>query len=237
MFFCYGHHIPVDDAIRRKKLHVVQVHAPNGTTSDVALRDEKSLHSYVITYDQPGTYVLTAETTPGYFTMWKDLKGRKRHLIGPMSALGDKAQEIFSSLRSSQWTKTYVVCEEPSAEFPAFIGLPLELVPVKDVSKLKKGESLELQVYMDGKPYTGKGFWDATYNGFSTCAEDMYVPRREVADGVIRLPVDVTGRWFVRFYTKTPAPQGTKEFLQEKKTTTLVFEVPNERKRPKIDSH
>ncbi len=238
LFFCYGHHIPVDDAIRREKLHSVQVFAPNGTVGDVALRDEKSLHSYVITYDAPGTYVLTAETTPGYFTMWQDKKGRKRHTIGPMSRIADQASEIMSSLRSSQWTKTYVACEAPSEIFPAFVGMPLELVPGQDVSLVKKGDTLEMQVYMDGKPYTGPGFWDATYNGFSTQAEDMYVPRSEISGGRISLPVDQTGRWFVRFYTKTPAPEADRsEYLQEKRTATLVFEVPNARKGPEIDSH
>lgn len=238
LFFCYGHHIPVDDAIRRKKLHMVQVHAPNGKVADVALRNEKSLHSYVITYDMPGTYVLTAETTPGHFTMWRDKKGRKRHKIGPMSLVADKASEIMTSLRSSQWTKTYVVCEEPSPEFPAHLGMPLELVPASDVYGLKQGDVLKLQVYMDGRPYTGSGFWDATYNGYSTQAEDMYIQRTETQDGKISFPVDQSGRWFVRFYTKTPAPESARsEFLQEKRTATLVFEVPNQRRKPKVDSH
>lgn len=237
LFFCYGHHIPVDDAVRMKKLNHVTVIKPDSRSYDIKLRDEKSLHSYVIDYDMPGTFVLTAATNPGYFTTWMDKKDRKRHSIKPMSSVADRASKIVSSLRSSQWTKTYVVCENPSAEFPAVVGLPLELVPAKDVSMLKKGEVLEMQVYANGKPYHGDGYWDATYNGFSTQAEDMYIQRQEITDGKIKLPIDVAGRWFVRFYTKKAPTKASPDFKREKNTTTLVFEVPNARKRPKLDSH
>ena len=237
LFFCYGHHIPVDDAVRRKKLSYVKVIDPTGKFSSIELRNEKSLHSYLVDYSMAGTYTLVAETTPGHFTMWTDKKGRKRHAIKPMSAVADKAQSIESSLRSSQWTKTYVVCESPSEDFPAHIGLPLELVPEKDLYSVKKGDVLKLQVYQNGKPYAGTGYWDATYNGFSTQAEDMYHVRKEIKDGRIEMPVDVTGRWFVRFFTKVPAKDGNKNYMHEKQTTTLVFEIPNERIRPKTDSH
>ncbi len=236
LFFCYGHHIPVDDAVRRKKLEYVRVTAPDGTAEDIPLRDEKSLHSYVVEYEKPGTYALSAATTPGSFTMWKDKKGRRRHSIKPMSAVKDKASEILSSLRSSQWTKTYVVCGEPSQKFPAVIGMPLELVPARDVSGLKQGETLDFQVYRNGEPYTGEGFFDATYNGFSTEAEDNYIPKTAVKGGKFSLPLDVTGRWFVRFYTKTDPPaEWRDDCLKEKRTATLVFEIPNARKRPKAD--
>ncbi|MGE4555431.1 MAG: DUF4198 domain-containing protein [Desulfovibrionaceae bacterium] len=238
LFFCYGHHIPVDDAIRRQKLSYVHVIDPDGDVQNMELRDEKSLHSYVVDYEKPGVYVLTAETTPGYFTMWFDKKGRKRHSIKPMSAVADQASKIEMSLRSSQWTKTYVRCGKTDKPFPAAVGLPLELVSNQDVTQLKTGDVLQVQVYMDGQPYTGDGAWDATYNGFSTQAEDMYLPRSEIKKGAFKIPLDVPGRWFVRFYLKADAPEKLKgQCLQEKRTTTLVFEIPNERKRPKAEGH
>lgn len=237
-FFCYGHHIPVDDAIRRKKLHTVKVHAPDGTQYNVQLRNEKSLHSYLVEYNQAGTYAITAETTPGFFTKWIDKKGRTRHAIKPMSAVADKASQIVSSTRSSQWAKTYVECKNPSPKFPAFLGLPLELVPDRNPALLKKGESVQFTVFLNGKPYTGDGFWDATYNGYSTQAEDYYFQRSHIKNGRFNFPIEHTGRWFVRFFLKIPAPQGEQgKYFHKKLTTTLVFEIPNERRKAKIDSH
>lgn len=238
LFFCYGHHFPVDDAIQRSKLAYVRVIAPDRSSTDLELRDERSLHSYLVQYDQPGTYILTAETTPGYFAMYVDKKGRERHSLKPLSAFADEAREIRSSMRSSQWAKTYVISDKASEPAPGPVGLPLELVPAANPAGLKEGGSLSFQVYADNKPFSGEGMWDATYSGFSTEAEDMYIPQSKTTDGTFTVPVDHAGRWFVRFSSKTPAPEAKKtEYLTEKITATFVFEVRNERRRPQIDSH
>nr|WP_320115474.1 DUF4198 domain-containing protein [uncultured Desulfuromonas sp.] len=238
LFFCYGHHFPVDEAVRRNKLAYVKVIDPLQQVLEVALRDEHSLHSYVVQYDKPGTYVLTAQTSPGYFAMYRDKKGRKRHSLKPLDTFIDDAKSVQSSMRSSQWAKSYVVCDAPSQPFPAEVGLPLELVPDKDPTLLKQGDQLVVQVYRNGNPYQGEGFWDATYAGFSTEAEDLYVPRTAVSTGRFVVPIDANGRWFVRFFIKTEAPpQQRHRYLTDKQTSTLTFLVRNERKRPKNEQH
>ncbi len=239
LFFCFGHHFPVDDGVRSKKLHNIRVMKPDGTSREIAIKDERTLHSYEVKYEIPGTYVLTAETNPGFFAMYIDKKGRKRHSLKPKHTWIDNAAEIESSMRSSQWTKTYVTCEKPSEKFPAVIGLPLELVPVnEDFSALRQGETIELQVYADGKPYSGEGMWDATYGGFSSEAEDMFLPETEIKEGRIVIPLKHSGRWFVRFFTKTEAaPENRDDSLQEKRTTTLSFMVRNDRKNPKPEEN
>lgn len=238
LFFCYGHHFPVDDAIRRKKLSYVRVIAPDQSSTEIALRNDRSLHSYLVEYNQTGTYTLTAETNPGFFAMYIDKKGRKRHSLKPISAFAGNASKIISSMKSHQWAKTYVFCDKPSDIFPARVNLPMELVPATDVSKIKPGDKLEFLVYNEGSLFDSKGYWDATYSGFSTEAEDMYIQRTPCEDGKFTVPVDVAGRWFVRFFSKTPAPEADKDaYLTEKRTTTIVFEVRNTRKRPKIESH
>ncbi len=238
LFFCYGHHMPVDDGVRAKKLKFVKVHAPTGDTRSIKIRDETCLHSYMVAYDTPGTYVLTAETNPGYYTMYIDKNGRKRGTIKPKSQIVDKAKEITKSLYSKQYTKTYVVCEEPSAQFPANIGMPLELVPTKDITQLKAGDDLELEVYFNGTLYEGEGFWDATYMGFSTEAEDNFHQRQSVTGSTLTIPIPNAGRWFVRYFVKLPAPEADKDkYTHMKHTSTLVFQIPNERKTPKADGH
>ena len=238
LFFCYGHHMPVDDGVRAKKLKFVKVHAPTGDIRSIKTRDETCLHSYMVAYDTPGTYVLTAETNPGYYTMYIDKKGRKRGTIKPKSQIVDKAKEITKSLYSKQYTKTYVVCEEPSAQFPASIGMPLELVPTKDITQLKAGDDLELEVYFNGALYEGEGFWDATYMGFSTEAEDNFHQRRSVTGSTLTIPIPNAGRWFVRYFVKLPAPEADKDkYTHMKHTSTLVFQIPNERKTPKAEGH
>ncbi len=234
LFFCFGHHVPVADAVRREKLAFVRVIDPAGKVNEIALRDEKSLHSYVVHYKESGTYTLVAETVPGYYTIYIDSKGREHHSLKPLYALGDKATKIVTSLRSSQWTKSYVACDRPSVPFSGEVGLPLELIPQQNIFSLQEGDSVVFMVKNEGEPYQGQGFWDATYMGFSTESEDMYFPRTAVSGGQFSLPIEHPGRWFVRFFTKTKAPENKHEaYLEEKRTTTLVFEVRNSRRRPR----
>jgi uncharacterized GH25 family protein len=238
LFFMFGHHFPIDDAVRRKKLVAVKVIAPDGSEQEISLRHEKSLHSYLVKYDQPGTYTLTAETKPGYFAMYTDKKGRKRHSLRPMEAFVDNAQSIETSMRSSQWAKTYIVCDKPSLEFPANIGLSMEIIPETDPTQLKPGDTISFTIMNHGQPYEGEGVFDATYGGFSTEAQDMFVPRTTVTDGKFSIKVDHSGRWFVRFFTKNDAPKDMKEqYLTEKRTATLTFLVRNERIRPENKEH
>lgn len=231
LYFCYGHRVPVDDGVRAKKLKYIHVQQPDGETRDVSIRNETGLHSYMVDYDIPGTYVLSAVTTPGYYTIYVDKKGRERHAIKPKSAVIDKAREIKLSLYSRQYTKTYVVCDKPSVTFPARIGLSLELAPTKDISTLKAGDVLELKVFFNGKPYTGEGTWSATYNGYSTAIEDNAYPKTKVTGDTLRIPIPFAGRWFVRYSFNTDAPkQDRAQCNQIKSTASLVFEIPNERK-------
>ena len=238
LFFCYGHRIPVDDGVRAKKLKSVQVHQPGGEVQQMAIRNETSLHAYMVQYEKPGTHVLSAETNPGYYTVYLDKKGRERHTIKSKSAIAHQAQEVKKSLYSKQFSKTYVVCKEPSASFPARIGHKLELVPSQDITKLKSGDTLELKVYFKGQPYQGKGTWDGTYNGFSTESEDFYYSKTQVSGPVIKVFIPRPGRWFLRYFIKIEATGAEKErYSQEKNTATLVFQVANPRKRPKSSGH
>ena len=232
LFFCYGHNVPVSDGLRAKKIKSIRIYPPAGDVREVAVRDETSLHSYPVAYDMKGTYVLTAQTTPGYYTVYVDHKGREHHVIKPQSKIKDKAKEIKLSLYSRQFTKSYVTCDTASTPFPANVGLPLELVPEEDLTHLKVGDELIFKVYFNGKPFTGSGKWDATYSGFSTLAEDPYYPGKEIEGDTIRMFVPNPGRWFVRYSAKFDAPPEQQgECHQLKYTATLVFEIPNQRMR------
>jgi len=238
LFFCYGHHFPVDDGVRGNKLHAIRVFTPTGQTIDFTPSKETGLQSKMVSYDKPGVYVLTGETNPGFYTKWVDDKGRDRSTIKPMSAVQDKASKILKALYSKQFAKTYVRCGDPSGVFAPQVGLGLELAPAQDPTNLKPGDTLQLSVYADGKPVTGGGHWDATYDGFSTESEDLYLTGGDVSGGRFELVLDYPGRWFIRYYVKTDAPADKRhEYLQSKRTATLVVLVPNERKRPHPGGH
>jgi len=233
LFFCYGHHFPVDDGVRSKKLATIKVHDPEGTVFEFSPRVDTCLQSQMVEYEKPGVYVLSAETNPGFYTKWIDKKGRNRSTLKPMSAVKDEASKIEKSLYSKQYAKTYVRCGATDGKYQAFVGLPLELVPMQDPTTLKPGDTLTLRIYSNGNPYKGAGQWDATYGGYSTEAEDLALSRKEVVGDTIDVQLDQPGRWFIRYFIKTAATSDKKgEYLQLKQTATLVVLVPNERKQP-----
>jgi len=238
LFFAYGHHFPVDDGVREKKLASIKVYTPSGVDIAIAPRKETCLQSFMVEYEISGTYVLTAVTNPGHYTKWVDKKGRDRSSIKPMSAIKSEASKVLKSLYSKQYAKSYVRCGGPDGQYIGRVGLPLELVPMQDPTTLKQGDTLMLKVFRDGVRFTGVGSWDATYGGYSTESEDMYHPRAEVHGDTIKVHLDQPGRWFIRYFIKTDAaPDKKDEYLQLKQTATLVVLVPNERKQPLPKHH
>ncbi|WP_320045410.1 DUF4198 domain-containing protein [uncultured Desulfobacter sp.] len=237
-FFCYGHFTPVADGIRGKKLNKVQVIAPNGQAQTVEIMDGKGLHSHMVEYNAPGIWGLTTETTPGYYTYYKDKNGKERHAIKSIDQIKNRLGQVIRSYYSKQYAKTYVRCDTPTEPFPANLGLPLELVPTQNLFDLKPGSTLALDVYLDGKPYTGKGTWDATYMGFSTQAEDNFYPHTQVEGSRVSIPLPNPGRWFIRYFIKVDAPEQDKDkYLQMKLTASLTLQIDNKRKTPEPQSH
>lgn len=237
-FFCYGHFVPVADGIRGKKLNKVQVIAPSGQAQTVEIMDGKGLHSHMVEYNVPGIWGLTAETTPGYYTVFKDKNGKERHAIKSIDQIKNRLGRVVKSYYAKQYAKTYVKCQTPTGPFPANLGMPLELVPVQNLFELKPGNTLDLEVYLDGKPYEGNGTWDATYMGFSTQAEDNFYPHTQVEGSKVSIPLPNPGRWFIRYFIKTDAPeQDTDKYLQMKLTASLTLQIDNERRIPVSQSH
>ena len=229
MFFGWGHYLPLDDVISGNKLRYIKVFDPMGRSREIAVMEEKSLHSYLIKYDQVGTYCLAAETKPGYYTVYRDKDGKIHHATKPKSALSE-AEDITLSNLTLQSAKAYVVCEEPYDHVPSPVGFLLELLPLQDPTKLKPGDELPLEVFFKGKRFEGKGKWVATYNGYSTAGEDYFHKETEVEGGKFAVPITRPGIWFVRFSFKQEATgEEALRCNHLNYKTTLVFQVSGKR--------
>ncbi|MEA2084231.1 MAG: SUMF1/EgtB/PvdO family nonheme iron enzyme [Thermodesulfobacteriota bacterium] len=225
MFFGWGHYLPLDDAISGDKLRYINIFDPTGSSREIEIREDKSLQSHLVTYDQVGTYCLAAETNPGYYTVYKDKNGKTHHATKPKCELPG-AKDISLSVLTLQSTKAYVVCEEPSDNVPGLVGFQLELTPLHDPNRLKPGDELPLEVFFKGKRFEGKGKWVATYNGYSTAGEDYYYKETEVEGGRFKVPIICQGVWFVRFsFKKEAAGEEAVKCNHLNYKTTLVFQV------------
>ncbi len=232
LYFGWGHHIPLDDGIQGKKLKYIKVLPPDGQVRDLEIREGRGLHSHSIEYDQEGTWMHCAETNPGYYTIYLDKKGKEHHAIKPLSRLKNRAGKILLSVYTTQFTKTYVACKAPSKGPLPRSNQYLELVAADNLFDLKPGDTIDFQVYLDGKPYGGEGSWDASYGGYSTLSEDMFHPKTVSRDGTFSLTLPNAGEWYVRYHIKIPAPEADREkYHQLKLSTSTVFLVPTPPKK------
>lgn len=231
MFFGWGHYLPVDDAISGKKLRYIKVFDPQGKAREIGIKKEKSLHSYLIKYDQVGTYCLAAETNPGYYAIYRDKDGKVHHATKPKSELA-VAKDIILSVLASQSTKAYVICREPSEQTPGPVGLQLELMPLLDLTRVKPGHNLQLEVLFKGKRFEGKGKWAATYNSYSTAAGEYFYQETEAEGGRFIVPITRPGIWFIRFTIEKKA-SGEKALKCDnlRYKSTLVFQVWDNKKQ------
>jgi len=229
MFFGWGHYLPVDDAISGNKLGYIRIFDPDGRSNEIAVREEKSLHSYLIKYDQVGTYCLAAETNPGYYAIYRDKDSKTHHVAKPKTELLE-AQDIELSVLTLQSTKAYVVCEKSSDNVPGPVGFQLELIPLENPTRIRPGDELPLAVFLKGKRFEGKGKWVATYNGYSAAGEDYYHKETEVEGGKFAVPITRPGIWFVRFsFKKKATGEEAIKCNQLNYKTTLVFQVSGEK--------
>ena len=231
MLLGWGHYLPVDDAISGKKLRYIKVFDPQGRNREIEIKKEKSLHSYLINYNQAGTYCLAAETNPGYYTVYRDKVDKIHHATKPKNELAG-AKNITLSVLASQSTKAYVVCREPSEQTPDQtprpVGLQLELMPLQDLAGMKPGDDLQLEVLFKGKRFEGKGKWAATYNGYSAAAGEYFYQETEVEGGRFIVPITRPGIWFICFtIEKKASGEEALKCDNLRYKSTLVFQVDN----------
>jgi uncharacterized GH25 family protein len=225
LYIGWGHHLPLDDAIQGEKLKFIKVIDPAGGIHEVKPKKGRSLHSYPVEYNTPGTYTLAAATNPGFYTIYIDHDRHIHHFIGPKSEIKDAAR-IIVSLFTHQSTKAYVVCEKSSNETPEPVGFEWELMPNQNPATIRDGDIVDFSVLYNGKPYEGDGVYWASRNGYSTGFDDYLHSEDEVANGKFSVHFTQPGIWYVSFYTDQEPPAdlaGQCNFVRYK--STLVFEV------------
>jgi uncharacterized GH25 family protein len=230
LYFGWGHHLPLDDGIQGKKLRFIKVINPAGDTSDIEIKTGRSLHSYPVEYDTPGTYTLAAATNPGFYTIYIDQEKRIHHHIGPKSEIKDAARFIVS-LFTHQSAKAFVVCEKPSSETPGPVGFDWEIMPERNPSEIKDGDIVDFTVLYKGKSYTGAGIYWASYNGYSTGFDDYFHTEDTVEKGRFSVHFTRPGIWYVSFYVdQDPPAEIADECNMVRFKSTLVFEVYDQNK-------
>lgn len=193
-----------ENSITRDRLLDVAIVSPAGRARlDTALWSVAGdTSTFTLETGRPGTYVLGTSTRPRVLALpAKDfntyladdgipdeLEARKRE-----GRLAEGSRE-----RYHKHVKALVqVGDAPDSGFAAVLGYPAEIVPLQNPYTLKVGATLELRLLVGGTPIGGQY---VQYGG-RTPTEERVAQRstRSSASGVVRIPLDRAGTYYVKF--------------------------------------
>lgn len=178
----------------RAKIDVTQWNA-SGDTSVLAIRTGAA-----------GTYVLGVSTKPRVLEMsGTDFNAYLRSDGIPDELAARRAQKRLDERAKERYQKhvkaIVQVGATPSGAFSTVLGYPAELVPVENPYTLKVGATLSVRVLVDGKPVANQF---VQYGGL-TAAGGRVAQRniRSDAAGLVRIPLDRTGPYYIKFISMT----------------------------------
>jgi uncharacterized GH25 family protein len=182
----------------------VSLVGPNGATRvEPAFRREgQSLAATVELPSAPATYLVVMVITPRFieippndFATYLSHEGLER-VIAERARRGESARP--GRERYSRYAKLLVRAGDgPSGHVTAPLGLPAELVPLADPTRLRRGETLAVRLLADGHP-VADALVGAVDAGSSGAPDDWPLKARTDRDGVVRLRLDAPGPWLVR---------------------------------------
>lgn len=153
-----------------------------------------------------GTYVVGVSTKPRVLEMsGEEFNAYLRSDGIPDELASRRAQRRLSDRAKERYQKhvkaLVQVGPTPSNAFGTVLGYPAELVPVQNPYTLKVGATLDIRVLVDGKPVANQF---VQYGGLSSSSGRVAQRSlRSDAAGVVHIPLDRTGTYYVKFISMT----------------------------------
>lgn len=174
-----------------------------------------------------GTYVIGVSTKPRVLEMsGNEFNAYLRSDGIPDELAARRAQNRLQDRAKERYEKhvkaLVQVGPTTSAAFGTVLGYPAELVPLQNPYELKIGATLQVRVLVDGKPAPNQF---VQFGGLST--GNGRVAQRNVradAAGIVRVPIDRTGMYYVKFISMTRIA-GDAEANHASKWGSLTFAV------------
>jgi len=217
-----------ENSIARNRLADASVLSPRGRTQlDTAewgvAGDTSTFHIHT---RAAGTYVIGVSTKPSEI----DLSADDFNLYLKDDGIPDvldarrKAGQLGKAVRERyhKHVKSLIqVGNTRSNDFATPMGYPAELMPLENPYSLAKGATLSVRTLVDGKAaanqfvlYGGTGANDASFEQKSV---------RSDANGIAKIPLTVSGVYYVKFINMAPVGRGGIDY--ESKWASLTFQV------------
>jgi len=168
----WGHSMPIDDMPNsvNAKVHVESftITTPNGKTTNLELPNAKieeakiktdafdvftndiALQKIALKKDSPkGVYTIKANSKAAFYTQFIDKNNKKRLKFKSKDKLKN-VKKVLWSVQHQTFAKTYLTLGKWTKQ--KALGDSLEIVPKTDLSNVKVGDFIEVEVLFFGKP-------------------------------------------------------------------------------------
>lgn len=218
-----------EGAITFARISDVSVVSPMGTRTNPKEADFTKDDKTTFLNLQPaeeGNYVVGLSTMPREINLEaKDFNEYLSHDGIPDTLAERKRNKELTKKVRERYSKhvkiIFQVGGKQSDNYKTALGYPVEIVPVTNPYLLKSGNTFEFQCLKDGKPLVNQfvmtGREDA--NGKLIVGKNV----RTDKNGVAKIKLDGTGKWYVRFINMTRLTDPNLNY--ESKWATLTFQI------------
>ncbi|TIH16990.1 DUF4198 domain-containing protein [Marinifilum sp. JC120] len=144
----------------------------------------------------PGVYQLGAKSRPAFYTKYIDTKGRQRMKLKPKDELKD-IKKVLMSVKYEAFAKSFFTVG--NWKTPAPIGHGLEIIPKTDLSNIRVGDMVEVEVLYHGTPLNNSPkspeFITASSSTFGQ--DDGFALFSAIQKGKAQFRVQSLGQWRV----------------------------------------
>jgi len=143
-----------------------------------------------------GVYQLSAVSTPSFFTQYIDKSGKTRMQLKPKDELDD-IQKVLMCVKYQAFAKSCVTVGQWTNPKP--LGHGLEIIPRSDLSDLRVGDLVAVDVRFNGEPLTATAksieYITAHSGGFGQ--SDGFCLMSYIMDGKAQFRVQSSGQWMI----------------------------------------
>ncbi len=208
MFMNWGDFFPVADPLDTSGVKGFTIHEPDGEKIEKKFPEsQKGYMVTLITYTKEGTYRLTSERIPAYYTVYKrEGDNREHHYSGSLDTIKDKVTEVLKSIFSEGYAKCIVTVGKPNGVANEPTGQRMEIILDKDPTEYRAGDTVEFTVLWEGKPLRQEGFFSATPQGESPYIDSFKYSRIPLQDGRGSFKITRPAVWYLKGDLRVKAP-------------------------------
>ncbi len=237
----WGHSLPIDDFPNELNFAAYSLFAPNQHKTELALPQKKKGEAQA--FDglsvsegdlglrklkfsdkaQSGTYQLELMTKGNYYTSYIDDKGHKKWAFTSMDKVKN-AKKILDGMRYQAFAKTYFQMGEWTDPKP--LNHDLEIIPRTDLSNVRVGDLVKVDVMFMGKPLTTspeKSIEYLTAMSNSYGGPDKFMLACVVFGGKGQFRMPAAGQWVLNIYTRQDVKSDNDLKQYAGKCTTMLY--------------